>query len=202
MSETSAAALLGTPTGEAVLEDAGAEKHTSPLIDSDELEEDELETEETEETEDEPEQEELPDAVKEILKKNRKEVREANARAVAAERALAAKDSGEAPAEPANDKFKDLFVQSAAKSALKDAGLSEGTDRFVKLLDLSSVTVDEDGTVSGLEDQIADLKEDFKDLFAPKAPRKTTVRGDAAGRRETVVIPKTSADRLASKLFN
>ena len=155
-----------------------------------------------EESNEEQEEEELPEAVKDILKKNRKAVREAEARAVAAEKALAAKEKAPAEEEaaPVDDKFKTLFVNTAAKAALAEAGLSVGTDRFLKMLDLSSVEVDDSGNVSGLEDQIADLKEEFKDLLAPKTVKKPVTKADGAGRRETPAVPMSSADRLAARL--
>lgn len=162
----------------------------------------EPETEETVEPTDETPEEELPEAVKDILKKNRKAVREAEARAVAAEKALAAKETPEGKEEtPVDDKFKKLFVNTAAKSALTEAGLSTGTDRFLKLIDFDSVEVDEDGTITGLDDQIAELKDEFAELLTPKeAPKKTAVKSDGAGRRETPVTPKSSAQLLAERL--
>jgi hypothetical protein len=199
MSETSAAKLLAGATGEETSSDA-----TDVTLEEDESQEvdetTEESTEETETTEDD-EKEELPDSVKEILKKNRKAVREAEARAVAAEKALAAKEkTGEESSEvPADDKFKALFIQSAAKTALAEAGLTQGTDRLLKLIDLSSVEVDEAGAISGLDDQIADLKEDFKDLFTPKQVRKSTGNVDGS-RRVAPSVPKSSAELLAGRL--
>lgn len=197
MSE-SANALASLITGE----DTAAPNSTEPILDEDGSQEEVDETVEVDENESETEEEpeELPDAVKEILKKNRKEVREANARAVAAEKALAAKEAGKEEAAPseADSKFKELYLKSAAKEALVAAGITTGTDRFLKMLDMSSVTVDDSGSVSGLEDQIAELKEDFKDVFAPKPVKKV---GSVDGaRRPAPAVPKTSAQLLASRL--
>jgi len=199
MSE-SANALASLITGEDTTPNT-----TDPIVEDEESQVDEeldgQEDETTEEeTDGEDEQEELPDAVKEILKKNRKAVREAEARALAAEKALAAKDSTETP-EPteADTKFKDLYLNSAAKSALVEAGITTGTDRFLKMLDLSAVEVDESGTISGLDDQIADLKEEWADILAPKPARKSTGKVDGA-RREAPAVPKSSAELLASRI--
>lgn len=165
---------------------------------------DEITEESTEEPEStEEETDELPDSVKEILKKNRAATRAAEARAVAAEKALAAKDGkteeSKEESSPADDKYKALFIQSAAKTALVEAGLSTGTDKLLKLIDLTSVDVDDSGKISGLDDQIADLKEDFKDLFAPKQVRKSTGNVDGS-RRQTPTVPKSSAELLASRV--
>lgn len=171
---------------------------TDPIVDE------EVSQEEVDETPDETEEsteetEELPDKIKDILAKNRKATRDAEARAVAAEKALAAKESAPdgVEAAPADDKFKTLFINTAAKSALVEAGLSTGTDRFLKMLDLSSVSVDDSGKVTGLDDQIAELKSDFKDLLEPKVVKKTVTKADGAGRREVPAIPKTTAELLA-----
>lgn len=185
--------------------------NTDPIVEDDESQgeegeldstETETETEESteEESTDEPEEkEELPDAVKDILTKNRKELRAANARAVAAEKALAAKESGTEEATATDAKFKDLYLNSAAKQALVEAGITTSTDRFLKMLDLSSVSVDESGAISGLEDQIADLKEDFKDLLATK-PAKKSVGSVDGSRRPAPAVPKTSSEILAARL--
>jgi phage protein D len=203
MSESTAATLASRIAGGDT-----APNTTDPIVDEEVSQEEEIDetpvedtTEETEEQEPEKEAEELPDAVKEILKKNRKAVREAEARALAAEKALAAKESGKEEATPseADTKFKELYLNSAAKAALVEAGITTGTDRFLKMLDLSSVEVDDSGAISGLEDQIADLKEDFKDVLSPKTVKKSTGNVDGS-RRVPVSVPKTSAELLASRL--
>ena len=192
------AATIGTEKTDPDTTDA-----TEEVVESqEEVDETATEAPETEETDDDKEEEALPEAVKEILKKNRKAVREAEARALAAEKALAAKEKAPEAEEvaPVDDKFKTLFVNTAAKAALAEAGLSVGTDRFLKMLDLSSVEVDDSGNVTGLDDQIADLKEEFKDLLAPKVVKKPVTKVDGAGRRETPTVPKSSAERLAARL--
>lgn len=193
---TAAEKLASSLTGQE--ESESESESTDPIVGE------EVSQEEVDETPDETEEsteetEELPDKIKDILAKNRKATRDAEARAVAAEKALAAKESAPEGVEaaPADDKFKTLFINTAAKSALVEAGLSTGTDRFLKMLDLSSVSVDDSGKVTGLEDQIADLKADFKDLLEPKVVKKTVTKVDGAGRREVPAIPKTTAEILA-----
>lgn len=150
---------------------------------------------------DEEETPELPDAVKEILKKNRKSLREAEARAAAAEKALAAKDADpNAVPTDTSDRYKDLYLKSAAKAALVEAGITTGADKFLRMLDLSSVEVDEDGAITGLDTQIEDIKDDFADILTPK--KKTPTKVDGAGRREAPVVPKTSAQILAERFNN
>jgi len=197
MSESTAEKLAAKITGE----ETSPNDTESTIEDEVSQEVDESTEEVTEDESEETEEEELPDTVKDILKKNRKLVREAEARALAAEKALAAKDAKpegeEAPAQ--DDKFKTLYLTTSAKAALVEAGITTGTDRFLKMLDLSSVEVDESGKISGLDDQIADLKEEWKDVLAPKAVKKTVARADASGRREVPAVPKTSAELLAER---
>lgn len=192
-------------TSASVLASALGTPQTDP--DSTEPTEEEVQSQEEAATEEvaettEPTEEELPENIKTILNKNRAAMRAAEARAVAAEKALASKETPEGEeAPPVDDKFKKLFVNTAAKSALAEAGLTTGTDRFLKLIDFDNVEVDEDGNISGLDDQIAELKDEFKELLAPKeAPKKPVVKGDGAGRRETPVTPKSSAELLAEAL--
>lgn len=63
------------------------------------------------------------------------------------------------------------FEQAAAKAGVIDA------DAARRLADFSSVDIDEDGTVSGIDAVIADLKKTRKYLFGPT----TTPVGNAGG---------------------
>lgn len=77
--------------------------------------------------------------------------------------------------------WKPLVVNTAARAALADAGLIGKPDRLLKLLDLDDIDVDpETGDIDGLDEQIADLKKDYKSLFR----RGTSRRIDAADRGE------------------
>jgi len=146
-------------------------------------------------------EDDLPDPIKEILKKNRKLVRDAENRAKAAEKALAAKEG--TTEEVSDSKFRDLYVTRSAKAALTEAGLTSGTERFLKMIDLAEVDVDEDGELSGLDTQIEALKADYPELFGKKevTPKKTTVKADAAGRRNTTTAPSTSASKISDRLL-
>ena len=53
----------------------------------------------------------------------------------------------------------------AARHALSTAGLQGKPDRLVKLFDLADVTVDDDGTLSGLDDQIKQMQAEYPGLF-------------------------------------
>lgn len=108
--------------------------------------------------------------------------------------------------EAALAKAKPGLVRAAARDALRDAGLivsGKGTasfDRAFRLIDLEEVDVDEDGTVSGVEDQIKQVKRDYPELFAKKGARAVDAgagsNGDGAGKKTT-----TSADRVAALIL-
>lgn len=83
------------------------------------------------------------------------------------------------------EKWKGAATTKTIHGALKDAGfIAQGEKakaqlaRALKLMDLTDVYVDDDGDITGFEDQIAELKEDMPHLFrdeetATKATRKT-----------------------------
>lgn len=93
--------------------------------------------------------------------------------------------------------FKPIAVRAAAKAAFLEAKLLNPTDarvsRLVKQLDMDAIDVDpEDGSIDGLDDQVAALVEEYPELFGgskddaddPPAPaRKKIPRGDGADRR-------------------
>lgn len=201
------AALKGEPTPTAKVEPTDPEELSEEIVDDEELEAEdaEEETEESDEeaTEEDPEAE-LPENIKNILTKNRKELRETKAKLAKAEKDLAkAQEANPDAAIVAEAQaFKGLYLNTSAKAQLAEAGATAGLDRLAKLIDFDSVEVDADGSVSGLDDQIASLKEDFPELFAAKKtpkPVKTTARGDAAP-RPAPEPKKTSAQKIAGLL--
>jgi len=106
-------------------------------------------------------------------------------------------------AEAAERKFKPLAVRSAAKAAFLEAGLQgvtpERVAKLVRMLDLDSITVDDDGDVRGLDEQVKAVKADYPELFA--APDKRPPRVNASDRPGTNGRLKRSADLLASQVL-
>jgi hypothetical protein len=115
-----------------------------------------------------------------------------------------AKQSG---ADEITGKYKGLIVRTEAKSMLLAAGLKQAPARFVRMIDLDEVEVDDDGTISGLEDQIDGIKTDFPELFPdeddeePKRRRRTSSRkpGTDSDRRPPTKA-KSSAEKIAASL--
>jgi hypothetical protein len=106
--------------------------------------------------------------------------------------------------EAALAKAKPGLVRSAARDALRDAGLVVPTGakseaalaRAFRLIDLEEVDVDEDGTVSGLEDQVRAVKRDYPELFAKRGGR--NVDAGAGSNGDPGKKSETSASKLAA----
>lgn len=77
-----------------------------------------------------------------------------------------------------NQKFFDVTVKSTVKSALKDADAQGSTDRLMKMMDLTSVEIDEDGDVVGVDEAVEAFKVEFPEFFKAadeeKPPAKAT----------------------------
>lgn len=115
-------------------------------------------------------------------------------------------DAGKAAreqAEAAEKKFKPVAVRSAAKSAFLEAGLQNATaDRVAKLvrmLSLDDIVIDDDGDVSGLDEQVAAIKADCPELFTPTEKR--VPRINTSDRPGTNGKPKRSSDLIAAQVL-
>jgi hypothetical protein len=80
--------------------------------------------------------------------------------------------------ESAAARYKPVAVRAAAKAALLEANFQNPTEervkKLIRRLDLEEIDVDDDGDITGLQDQIDQLVDDFPELFttpaAPTAP--------------------------------
>lgn len=116
-------------------------------------------------------------------------------------------------------RYRAPLVQTAARSALVEAGalafLQDERDpdsasarekgesrlkRLLKLVDTDGLDVDEDGTVSGLEAAVDDLRRDYPELFATPA-RRPKARPTGAPRPAAVEKPKSTAEIHAAKVL-
>lgn len=163
-------------------------------------------TDESDESADEPQEWTPPSqeewAAKEaLIKKLRKQEREAK-RGKTADGGDPEDVAAKAYAE-AESKFKPIVVKQAARAAFTEAGLilpkgkeANALARAMKLLDMDDIALSDDGDVEGLAEQIAELKADMPELFA----RKTTTRVDGAERGRSTPAAKSSAQRLAGMI--
>lgn len=106
-------------------------------------------------------------------------------------------------AEAAEKKYKPLAVRSAAKAAFLEAGLQgsspERVTKLVRMLDLDAITVDDDGDVVGLEDQVKSIKADYPELFATQDKRPPRVSGADKPPANGRVL--STGEKIAAQLF-
>lgn len=144
----------------------------------------------------------LPENVKAILKKERDATRAAQQQARRLERSLQEKDKPAEDSEPDPNvaKFRGLFVKQAAKSEFLAAGLTGQPDRLIRMLDMDEIDVSDDGEVTGLKEQIEDIKADFPDLFADDKPKRKAPRVAGSPRPAGNGAAKSSADLISARL--
>lgn len=106
--------------------------------------------------------------------------------------------------------YKPVVVRLAAKAELLAAGAQPGkVARLLKMIDVGEVEVDEDGDVD-VSDQVAELKADLPELFAPTvapaAPRppKGSARkagGTGSGDEKVKPKPKNASEQALDRLL-
>ncbi|MET9517423.1 hypothetical protein [Streptomyces sp. NPDC002994] len=116
-------------------------------------------------------------------------------------------------------RYRAPLVRTAARSALVEAGalafLQDEKDpestaarekgesrltRLLKLVDTETLDIDDDGSVSGLEAAVDDLRRDYPELFAAPA-RRPKVRPTGAPRQPAPEKPKSTAEQHAARLL-
>lgn len=93
-------------------------------------------------------------------------------------------------------RYKPIIVRKEATAQLMEAGFSGGNiKQFVDLVKLDEVEIDDDGTVTGIDDQVAVLKDDFPNLFGggQEKPRPKSARA-ADGADKPPAKKKLSAE--------
>lgn len=170
--------------------------------DEPEDEDDEDDDEKGAEKDDDADEEKLPDSVKAILRKNRAGLRLAEKRARTAEAKLRDQGKGKKTKDEDSDddetklaeaesrgaeKATKIAKVATAKAALQAAGLVVGDDpaasykKALRVIDLDSLDIDEDGDIEGIEDAITELREDFPMMFSRKRARRGVNGADDKG---------------------
>ena len=67
----------------------------------------------------------------------------------------------------ANAALRERVLKAEAAAKLTATGV-KGADRFAKYIDFSKLEFDEEGNITGLDDQIESIKGDFSEVFDPK----------------------------------
>ena len=99
-------------------------------------------------------------------------------------------------AEAAASNFKGHLVKAEAKAQLLALGLTASPERFLKMVDLESIVIDDDGSIEGLEDQIQGIREEFPEVFRKK-PAGTPDAGKQRTESPAKQEPKSAAERVA-----
>lgn len=164
----------------------------------------------------------LDEGARLILRKERKAARQAKARAKRAEEALEAlKKNGGKPRSSDDEherekeaeargskKGLELALKSSVRAELLAAGLNVGEDksralkRAMRLIDFEDLSIDDDGDVDGLDDAIADLREEMPSLFAKPKKRRQNINGDdsrSGGKPRSKSASERQAELLAQK---
>lgn len=99
----------------------------------------------------------------------------------------------------ANTALRDRALRAEAKAKLTEQGVKD-VDRFVKRLDFNSVGLDEEGNLTGLDEQIDTFKNDFPEVFDPK--QRVAGRIDAGERAPANAGPKSTTEMQLDQLGN
>lgn len=103
----------------------------------------------------------------------------------------------QAEAGEASERFRNKALAAEAKLKLAALGVKD-TDRLVKYVDFSKVQIDDEDTITGLDEQIESLKGDFAEVFDHK--RRVGGKADAAA--DTPPTAKmTTTEMQVARLF-
>lgn len=111
-------------------------------------------------------------------------------------------------------RYKPVAVRAAAKAALLEANFQNPTEervkKLIRRLDLEEIDVDDDGDITGLQDQIDQLVDDFPELFtvpaipasAPVAAPKKTPRVSTSNKPPVEQKPTSTGASIAAKILS
>lgn len=113
--------------------------------------------------------------------------------------------------EKAEARYKPIAVRKAVRAALVEAGATAATDgdkakteariaRLMKLIDVGDLSIDDDGEVLGVDEQIDGLRADYPELFEPAA-KKAKARPTGAPKPAAVEQPKSTAEIHAKRIL-
>ena len=112
--------------------------------------------------------------------------------------------------EKAEARYKPIAVRKAVRAALIEAGATAAVEgdkekteariaRLMKLVDVGDLSIDDDGEVLGVDEQIDGLRADYPELFEPAVKPKAKVRPTAAPRQAAPDKPKSAAEQHAQR---
>jgi hypothetical protein len=86
------------------------------------------------------------------------------------------------------------LLQEKVKTKFQSSGIKD-SDRFLRFIDFNQISLNEDGELSGFDDQLTSLKQDFPEVFDAKL----RVGGQADTAAATSVNTKISATELQAR---
>ena len=112
--------------------------------------------------------------------------------------------------EKAEARYKPIAVRKAVRAALIEAGATAAVEgdkekteariaRLMKLVDVGDLSIDDDGEVLGVDEQVDGLRADYPELFEPAAKPKAKPRPTAAPRQAAPDKPKSAAEQHAAR---
>ncbi|MFI6140322.1 phage scaffolding protein [Streptomyces griseus] len=113
--------------------------------------------------------------------------------------------------ERAEARYKPIAVNKAVRASLIQAGAIASVEgdkaktearlaRLMKFVDIGELSIDDDGEVLGVEEQIDALRADYPELF-DTTPRKRAARPSIAPKPAADETPKSAAERHAAKVL-
>lgn len=97
------------------------------------------------------------------------------------------------------DRYRRLIAAAQVRADLATAGVSK-PERLVRMVDLGEIQINDDGTVTGIAEQLAALKKDFPELFI-HARSGTDLRGGEPRREAPAPEKISSAEQIAKELL-
>ena len=114
-------------------------------------------------------------------------------------------DTNKQTIEGYEEKIRNMTLDSAIKSKFADA---KHPELFIPSIDRSKVVINQDGTITGLDEQVKTIKETYKDQFVPSVkgaePNTNGISQPSVGRRaeleKIIADPKTPfVNRIAAR---
>lgn len=96
-------------------------------------------------------------------------------------------------------KYRAIIGKQAAKAAFLEAGLKGKPDGLLKLVDFDELDFDDDGEVTGLEEQVRQLKSDYPELFTKARGNSATRDRDGSDKKPPPGQPKTATEMALAR---
>lgn len=98
----------------------------------------------------------------------------------------------------ANAKLRERVLKAEAAAKLAATGV-KGADRFAKYIDFNSLEIDDEGNITGLDEQVEGIKGDFAEVFDPK--KRVGGLADAGDRSPADLGPKSVTDQQLDAIY-